>query len=144
MTGVEFHFNAPDKVAYACRFARKALRHGARLVIVAPAAQHAALDKALWNLAPSDFLAHCAADADEELRAASPIVVASPQGPWPHHDVLLNLGADVPVQFDRFARLVEVVSAQDEQDRTLARQRWRHYAGLGYAIARRDLVLRGD
>ena len=33
MTEIAFHFNAPDKLAYACRFARKAQRAGARLVI---------------------------------------------------------------------------------------------------------------
>ncbi|MBV8247369.1 MAG: DNA polymerase III subunit chi, partial [Comamonas sp.] len=38
MTGIAFHFNAPDKLAYVCRFARKALRHGARLVILGDAA----------------------------------------------------------------------------------------------------------
>ena len=36
MTEIAFHFNAPDKLAYACRFARKAQRAGARLVILAP------------------------------------------------------------------------------------------------------------
>jgi hypothetical protein len=37
MTEIAFHFNAPDKLAYACRFARKALRSGARLVITGSA-----------------------------------------------------------------------------------------------------------
>ncbi|MDR3004056.1 MAG: DNA polymerase III subunit chi, partial [Acidovorax sp.] len=31
MTEVAFHFNAPDKLGYVCRFVRKALRHDARV-----------------------------------------------------------------------------------------------------------------
>jgi DNA polymerase-3 subunit chi len=60
----------------------------------------------------------------------------------PHHDTLVNLGADVPPGFERFARVVEVVSASDEEDRQLARLRWKHYAAQGIAIKRHDLVLK--
>ena len=61
----------------------------------------------------------------------------------PHEDVLLNLGAQVPEGFERFGRVVEVVSAQDEADRGQARVRWRQYQAQGYGIVRHDLVLKG-
>jgi DNA polymerase-3 subunit chi len=48
----------------------------------------------------------------------------------------------VPPGFERFARVVEVVSASDEEDRQLARLRWKHYAAQGIAIKRHDLVLK--
>ena len=67
MTEVAFHFNAPDKLAYACRFARKALRNDARLVITAPAATLAVLDQMLWAMASHDFVAHCQDGADADL-----------------------------------------------------------------------------
>lgn len=143
MTEVAFHFNAPDKLAYACRFARKVQRSGARLVIAAPAQALEALDRMLWAMAPQDFVAHCRSDADEELVLASPVVLAVDARSAPHHEVLLNLNAEVPEGFGRFDRLVEVVSAQDETDRAEARARWRHYAARGYAITRHDLVLKG-
>lgn len=143
MTEVAFHFNAPDKLAYACRFARKVQRSGARLVIAAPPETLVVLDRMLWNVAPADFLAHCVADADEELVHASPVLLTAEPRSAPHHEVLLNLLPDVPEGFGRFDRLVEVVSAQDETDRGAARARWRHYAGRGYAITRHDLVLKG-
>lgn len=143
MTEVAFHFNAPDKLAYACRFARKVQRSGARLVITAPDGMLASLDRMLWALAPQDFVAHCLADADEELVHASPVLLAADARTAPHHDVLLNLHAEVPEGFGRFDRLVEVVSAQDESDRAQARARWKHYASRGYAITRHDLVLKG-
>lgn len=143
MTEVAFHFNAPDKLAYACRFARKVQRSGARLVIAAPVEALEALDRMLWAMAPQDFVAHCRSDADEELVLASPVVLAVDARSTPHHEVLLNLNAEVPEGFGRFDRLVEVVSAQDETDRAEARARWRHYAARGYAITRHDLVLKG-
>lgn len=142
MTEVAFHFNAPDKMAYACRFARKVQRSGSRLLIAAPPDALAVLDRMLWNLAPQDFVAHCLGDADEELVCASPVVLAVDARTAPHHDVLLNLHADVPEGFAQFDRLVEVVSAQDEADRSGARARWRFYASRGYAIVRHDLVLK--
>ena len=144
MTEVAFHFNAPDKLAYACRFARKVQRSGARLVIAAPADTLAVLDRMLWtSLAPQDFVAHCQDDgANGDMVQASPVLLTSDARSAPHHEVLLNLHADVPEGFGRFDRLVEVVSAQDEADRGAARARWRHYASRGYAIIRHDLVLK--
>ena len=142
MTDIAFHFNAPDKLAYACRFARKVQRSGARLVIAAPEETLVVLDRMLWAMAPQDFVAHCRDDADEDLVLASPVVLAAHAHTAPHHEVLLNLHAEVPQAFDRFERLVEVVSAQDEVDRSQARTRWRDYTARGYAITRHDLVLK--
>lgn len=142
MTEVAFHFNAPDKLAYACRFARKVQKSGARLVIAAPADLLAELDRMLWLMAPQDFVAHCRADADEELVEASPVVLASTAQRPPHQEVLLNLRGEVPEGFGQFERLVEVVSAHDESDRSAARLRWKHYASRGYTITRHDLVLK--
>jgi len=59
----------------------------------------------------------------------------------PHQQVLLNLGAQVPDGFERFERLIEVVSL-DEADRQTARSRWKHYADHGFAITRHDLNLK--
>lgn len=144
MTEVAFHFNAPDKIAYACRFARKAQRSGVRLVITGPADTLAELDGMLWNMMPQDFVAHCGSDAGEELLRFSPVVLALDVRQAPHQEMLLNLGGGVPEGFGSFERLVEVVSATDEADRGQARARWRHYASRGYAITRHDLVLKAE
>ncbi|MOA15401.1 DNA polymerase III subunit chi [compost metagenome] len=75
--------------------------------------------------------------------AASPVVLVQDERCAPHKEVLLNLWDSVPAHFAAFARVVEVVSAHDEQDRAQARLRWKHYAGLGLTIVRHDLVLKG-
>ncbi len=143
MTEVAFHFNAPDKLAYACRFARKVLRSEMRLVIAGPEESLDRLDRMLWALGPSDFVAHARSGGDEDMVAASPVLLTADPRESSHQDVLLNLGHNVPEGFARFQKLVEVVSAQDDADRQAARERWRHYAGRGYEIVRHDLVLKG-
>jgi DNA polymerase-3 subunit chi len=53
--------------------------------------------------------------------------------------VLVNLGHAVPGGFERFDRLIDIVSA-DDADRQAGRSRWRHYADRGYAIQRHDFA----
>jgi DNA polymerase-3 subunit chi len=67
--------------------------------------------------------------------AASPVVLADAPRGAPHQEVLVNLGGAVPDGFERFERLIEVVT-QDDDDRVQARGRWKHYADRGYAIKR--------
>lgn len=142
MTEIAFHFNAPDKLAYACRAARKLLRQDRRLVVLAPDTLMDALDETLWHMAPQDFVAHCRADAEAHVLEASPIVLAQGLQDAPHHEVLLNLSDEVPQGFGIFERLIEVVGC-DEADRAAARVRWKHYMQRGYALVRHDLAPQG-
>lgn len=141
MTGVEFHFNAPDKRGYACRLLRKAAAKGARVVVTAGEGELKELDTLLWTFSPLEFIAHCDAKAPAAMLRASPIVLAAAPRSAPHHEVLVNLGDEVPEGFETFQRLIEVVSL-DEADRARARQRWKHYAGRGYELKRLDLELK--
>ena len=143
MTDIAFHFNAPDKQGYVCRFARKALRHGARLVILGDAAALKKLSPRLWSVSATDFLAHASQTDGAQLMAASPIVLTERLQDLPHHDVLVNLTTQVPAEFAQFSRVVEIVSSTDEMDRQEARTRWRHYASRGFSIVRHDLNLKG-
>jgi DNA polymerase III subunit chi len=144
MTEIAFHFNAPDKLAYACRLLRKAVNSGSRVVVTGDAASLQALDTLLWTFWPHEFVAHCRAGSPAEQLVASPVVLAAQiEGgvELPHHQVLLNLGEEVPPGYARFERTIEVVTL-DAQDRQAARHRWKHYADRGYAITRHDLKLK--
>jgi DNA polymerase-3 subunit chi len=144
MTEIAFHFNAPDKLTYACRLLRKAVNAGSRVVVTGDASSLQALDTLLWTFSPHEFVAHCRAGSPAEQLMASPVVLAAQiQGgaELPHHQVLLNLGQEVAAGYERFERTIEVVTL-DEQDRQSARQRWKHYADRGYAITRHDLKLK--
>jgi len=140
MTEVTFHFNAPDKLGYACRLLRKAAAAGARVAVTGEPRLLGELDVALWTFSPLEFVPHCHAEAaTPAVLAASPVVLAPSARSAPHQQVLVNLGEPVPDGFERFERLIEVVT-QDEDDRQQARRRWKHYADRGYAITRHDLA----
>ncbi len=142
MTEIDFHFNAPDKVSHACRLLRKAVAvHGTQLVVTGDAADLDAVDAALWQMAPRDFIAHCQDGSDAHVAQRSPVLLTLTPGIrlTPQRPVLVNLGDEVPDGFERFDRLIEIVTGQ-EDDRLVARRRWRHYADRGYAIQRHDLV----
>jgi DNA polymerase-3 subunit chi len=143
MTEVAFHFNAPDKVAYACRLLRKAVGSGAKLVVTGEAGTLRELDTALWTFSALEFLPHCMSNSNANVVAASPVVLAEALQGTPHQQVLINLGGQVPEGFERFERLIEVVAQDDEADRLGARSRWKHYADRGYAITRHDLAQKG-
>lgn len=142
MSQVSFHFNAPDKLDYACRFIRKAMRHDARVTVVAPIERLRQLSARLWKFGGNEFLAHAVQGHDAELLALAPVVLLESANTSPHQDVLLNLGPEMPESFESFSKVVEVVSSFDEEDRELARARWRHYQNAGHAIERFNLVLK--
>ncbi|MBZ4210554.1 MAG: DNA polymerase III subunit chi [Rhodoferax sp.] len=141
MTEVAFHYNAPDLLVYACRLLRKAVGSGAKVVVTGPPDTLRELDALLWTFSATDFVPHCMADSEAQVVAASPVVLATSIASTAQHQVLLNLGRLVPEGFDRFERVIELVG-QDEQQRQLARARWKQYTDRGYAITRHDLTLK--
>ncbi|MFZ2738303.1 MAG: DNA polymerase III subunit chi [Burkholderiaceae bacterium] len=142
MTEVAFHFNLPDKLAYSCRLLRKAVVAGSKIVVTGPSPMLAQMDQDLWTFSSTDFVAHCSQDDSELLRANSPVLLASKLEQLPHLKVLLNLGDQVPTGFERFERVIELVEQSDE-DKKMARNRWRQYSDLGYHIIRHDVLLKG-
>jgi len=142
VTQLAFHFGAPDKLAYTCRLLRKALGSGAQVVVVAQPPAIARLDADLWALAPVEFLPHCTPSASASVQNRSPLVLVAQVDQAPaQQGVLVNLADSVPVGFERFERLIEVVST-DPDDRECARGRWRYYTERGYSITRHDLNLK--
>ena len=135
MTEIDGHYNMQDKVGYACRLLRKAVAaHGARLVVVADGATLDAIDQSLWTMTPTEFIPHCRIDDDAHIVARSPVVLAeSDEASLPDRPILVNLGPELPARFERFERLIDIVSSEDA-DKLAGRTRWRHYKDRGYAI----------
>jgi len=142
MTEVAFHFNAPDKLSYACRLLRKAWSNAAQVVVMGDKDLMVDLDTSLWTFSATDFVPHCMSSADAFTLQHTPVVLVQgvqvPAG-LPHHQVLLNLGSALLSGFETFEKVIEVVT-QDEQDRSMARSRWKHYAERGYPLVRHDLA----
>ncbi|MGH8778916.1 DNA polymerase III subunit chi [Paraburkholderia sp.] len=131
MTRIDFHTNVGDALLYACRLARKAYQAGQPTIVLAEPPRLRAFDGMLWTFSALDFVPHCMAGM--AIAAQTPIVLTSNLDDAPHHQVLLNLGAEVPAQFARFERLLEIVgNAPDEL--ASGRDRYRFYRDRGYAL----------
>ncbi|MEO8059368.1 MAG: DNA polymerase III subunit chi [Burkholderiales bacterium] len=142
MTEVSFHFNVPDRTEYTCRLLRKATRQGAKVVVTGTGAVLSSLDRALWAFDPTEFVPHALLRHAQPMPARladTPVWLLEDSAAAVHHDVLLNLGHEAPVGFESFSRLIEIVSA-DEDDRAAARARWKHYANRGYTIVRHEVA----
>ncbi len=142
MTGIDFYFNAADRLQVACRLAGKALAQGKRMLIFAPQPELAQrIDRLLWTWPATGFVPHCM--AGDALAAETPVLIAADAEGAPASEVLLNLGDACPDFFARHDRLLEIVSPEDA-DRRAARARYAWYRDRGYAIRSHDLAGAAD
>lgn len=138
MTDIAFHFNVPDRLGYVCRLLRKAVTGGVKVVVTGPQDELNQLDTDLWALSTTDFVTHVGLDAPRSVLEKSSVVLADVLDGINIHSVLVNLWPLVPDGFDRYERVIEIVS-QDETDRQQARRRWKYYAQTGFHLVRHDL-----
>jgi DNA polymerase III subunit chi len=138
MTRIEFHFNAPERLQYACRLLRKASAQSLRIGVTGSPVSLRQLDAALWTFSAVDFLPHSTAADSPEIQQASPILLSDDPVTCVGRQVLVNLGDEVPAGFEGFERLIEIV-AVDDHGRMTARQRWKHYTAKGYELLQHDL-----
>lgn len=126
---VDFHSGVADKLGAACRFLRKAQDGGATVVVCADRGTLDRLDAALWTFDPLSFVAHIRlkeAAAPPALAATKTWLVDSAAS-VAARELLLNLGPAMVDGWERFSRVVEIVSAEPE-DVGAGRQRWRQYS----------------
>lgn len=143
MTEVDFHFNTPDRLAYACRLLRKAVRKGAGVAVTGPGATLDDFDRLLWTFDDTEFVPHLRlpphAGAPPARQQATPVWLVDDVAQAAHLPVLVNLGDEAVAGFESFQRLIEIVS-RDEASRDAARVRWRHYLSRGYTIKRHEVA----
>ena len=147
MTQVSFHVNVPDALPYACRLLRKAYRVGARVVVTGSHRELQQLDKLLWTFEPLEFVPHLmvapgpVADAGVQAqRRDTPIwLMERLSDEAPTEAVVLNLGEEPPEGVERFARLIDIVPA-DEAQREAGRRRWKHYVAAGHSPEKHEVA----
>lgn len=139
---VEFHSGVADKLAYCCRLVRKAQAAQARVAVCGPGDLLDRLDAALWTFDALSFVPHV------RLRQGATVPPALARTPvWllddahvaPHREVLVNLGTELVPQWQTYARVVEVVQA-DDADRRCGRERWRQYSQAGAVELKHHVV----
>ncbi len=129
------------RLRFACRLVEKAwLRDHRVCVQLDPGGESAAFDDLLWTFADRSFVPHERMHKDEVPPAASaPVVIADGDSSGPDdRDMLVNLGAGVPAAFQGYARIAEIVDADDER-RRLGRERYRFYREHGIEPETHDM-----
>ena len=169
MAEVEFHTGVADPAAFVCRLLRKAYRQGARVLVTAPSAMLAQIDRSLWLLDERDFVPHVMLDhlkPSQELGHAAltpiwlmeslqellrdPLWFASGAAESPdgvaRPSAVVNVGAAAPNADVLLAapwRWIEVV-ALDADEATRGRERWRAYKALGLEVVHHKAPLHND
>ena len=134
MTRVDFYIlsdsQPPDR--FACQLAGKVRRQNLQIYIHTDSRETAnKLDELLWTHKDISFLPHSLADT--ACCDDSPITIGW-QGSDPgRQDVLINLSTNVPDFANKFARIIEIVTAQ-EPLRSQARKRYQQYRDNGFDL----------
>ena len=127
---VEFHSGVVDKLGSACGFLRQAGEAGAAVTVCGDGATLDRLDLALWCAEPLSFLPHVrlrpGLPIAPSLLARTPIRLTERAEPPARGAVLLNLGPELADHWERYERVVEIVS-NEADDAAAGRRRWRHY-----------------
>lgn len=141
MTQIDFYFHVEDKLQTACTLSTKAFARGLRVLAFCPDAEVTQkFSRMLWTTPAISFVPHCA--PDDRLAAVTPVIIDHDGSNLLHDQVLVNLRHEWPPFFSRFQRLIEIVSL-DEEDRRLARERFRFYRDRGYEITPHDMSQTG-
>lgn len=134
MTKVDFYLLGNNggngaRERLACRLVEKAFRLGHRVYLLAPDKPAVAeLDELLWTYSQGSFVPHAILNGTD--LDSHPVWIGHDEPPAGLNDVLVSLAPEVPLWFDRFARVAEPVGA-DETGKAQARERFRFYREHG-------------
>jgi DNA polymerase III subunit chi len=147
MTEITFYFNVPDRLTYACRLLRKALRSGIKqatsgVAVLAPSTTLIRFDRALWTFEATEFIPHLLLPNTVPPQAShlrTPVWLVEQAERAAHLNLLLHLGDEPALGFESFGRMVEIVSTHSDE-REAARARWKHYKARGYEIQKHEVA----
>lgn len=140
MPAVTFHFGVDDCTGYTVRLLRKAYRSGARVAVIGAAESLDRVDHLLWTAMALDFVPHARLRAGAprtRVVLASPIVLCDRLDDALSWSVLVNLADAWPEDPQRFERVLEIVSTNEALVQR-ARERWKRYRELGFALDAHD------
>ena len=114
---------------FACRVVEKAWQRGLRVTVLGDdATEVRQLDELLWTFSEQSFVPHEIV-AEGAGESAAQVRLTHTLADDATADVLVNLGAALPPQPARFARIAEIVDADPER-RQRGRERFKAYRDL--------------
>jgi DNA polymerase-3 subunit chi len=130
---------AQQRWAFACRLTEKAYLRDLRVVIVNDSAADArVLDDMLWAFNERSFIPHQICLNEQAPDPATKVYLTALPAAAPAADLLVNLTDRLPQQWQRFARIAEIIDA-DEERRRLGRERFKSYRDLKVALETHQL-----
>jgi DNA polymerase-3 subunit chi len=131
---------------FACRLTEKAYLRDLKVVLLGDTpAEVEAIDALLWTFSERSFVPHdvhrgrpgvaaIAADAG----SAAAVQLTQDLDSVGSADLLVNVSTRLPARLDRFARVAEIIDADDER-RRLGRERFKVYRELKLAVETHQL-----
>ena len=142
MTQIDFYIIGSNEPARRLQFVMKlllkALAGGHEtFVYCAGEGEAEALSEKLWSL-DNRFLPNAFIKGEEGGSENQPIIIGYESPPVQLHDLYINLAPELPPEFSRFERLMEVI---DQQASVLAsgRKNYKSYQDKHYPLRRHDL-----
>jgi DNA polymerase III subunit chi len=125
---------ARQRWAFACRLTEKAYLRDLRIVIVNENLVDAKLlDDLLWTFNERSFVPHKLCLDEQSEDPATPVHLVLQSSAILKADLLVNLTSQLPVQFQQYPRIAEIIDA-DEEHRRLGRERFKSYRDLKVAL----------
>ena len=137
---------AKQRWTFACRLMEKAYLRDLKIVLLGDTlADVEAIDTLLWTFSERSFVPHdihrgragVAATAADAGSAAA-VQLTQDLDSVGSADLLVNVSTRLPAQLDRFARVAEIIDA-DEERRRLGRERFKVYRELKLAVETHQL-----
>jgi DNA polymerase III subunit chi len=130
---------AKQRWAFACRLTEKAYLRDLRIVIVNDTLADAqALDDLLWTFNERSFVPHKVCLDEHSADPATKVHITLEPANAPVADLLVNLTDRLPAHWERYARIAEIIDA-DEERRRLGRERFKSYRDLKVTLETHQL-----
>jgi DNA polymerase III subunit chi len=130
---------AKQRWSFACRLTEKAYLKDLRIVIVNDTLADAqTLDDLLWTFNERSFIPHKVCPDEQSMDPAARVHLTVSTAAHCAADLLVNLAARLPDQWERYPRIAEIIDA-DEERRRLGRERFKTYRDFKVALETHQL-----
>jgi len=134
---------AKQRWTFACRLTEKAYLRDLKVVLLGDTlADVEAIDALLWTFSERSFVPHDIQrgrpSAAAGATSAAAVQLTQDLDSVGSADLLVNVSTRLPAGLDRFARVAEIIDADDER-RRLGRERFKVYRDLKLAVETHQL-----
>ena len=124
---------------FACRLTEKAYLRDLKVVLLGDTpAEVEAIDALLWTFSERSFVPHDIHRTATAAGSAAAVQLTQDLDFVESADLLVNVSMRLPARLDRFARVAEIIDADDER-RRLGRERFKVYRELKLAVETHQL-----